>query len=410
MKLDSLKTSFKGAFSKFKAKKPSKKTLIIVIVLCVGAVALYVGFLKKDDKAQLATQSIVRINIDQSIEAVGEVYAKEQVDVGAQVSGQITKLYVQIGDKVKAGDLIAQIDKDKQQNDLDITKAQLASTKANLESKKVALEIASSQYQREQKLYSNKATSLENLETLKNNFYGLKASVADLNAQVVQLEITLKNAEKDLGYTTITAPMDGIIINVAVDEGQTVNANQSTPTIVKIANLDEMEIRMEIAEADVSKIKVGTAVKFSILNDPEKKYEAKISSIDPANTTTSDAKSNSSSSSTSSSSTSAIYYYAKVFVKNRDNFLRIGMSVENSIVIKSAPNALAVPTYAIKNDKGGYFVELLRGGQIIKSYVKIGIKDSINTQILDGVSENDLLVLSSSAKTGKSSGMRPPMH
>lgn len=410
MKLDSLKTSFKGAFDKFKAKKPSKKILIIVIVLCVGAVALYVGFFKKDDKAQLATQSITRINIDQSIEAVGEVYAKEQVDVGAQVSGQITKLYVQIGDKVKAGDLIAQIDKDKQQNDLDITKAQLASTKANLESKKVALEIASSQYQREQKLYSNKATSLENLETLKNNFYGLKASVADLNAQVVQLEITLKNAEKDLGYTTITAPMDGIIINVAVDEGQTVNANQSTPTIVKIANLDEMEIRMEIAEADVSKIKVGTAVKFSILNDPEKKYEAKISSIDPANTTTSDAKSNSSSSSTSSSSTSAIYYYAKVFVKNRDNFLRIGMSVENSIVIKSAPNALAVPTYAIKNDKGGYFVELLRGGQIVKSYVKIGIKDSINTQILDGVSENDLLVLSSSAKTGKSSGMRPPMH
>lgn len=410
MKLDSLKTSFKGTFSKFKAKKPSKKTLIIVILLCVGAVALYVGFFKKDDKAQLATQNIVRMNIDQSIEAVGEVYAKEQVDVGAQVSGQITKLYVQIGDKVKAGDLIAQIDKDKQQNDLDITKAQLASTKANLESKKVALEIASSQYQREQKLYSNKATSLENLETLKNNFYGLKASVADLNAQVVQLEITLKNAEKDLGYTTITAPMDGIIINVAVDEGQTVNANQSTPTIVKIANLDEMEIRMEIAEADVSKIKVGTAVKFSILNDPEKKYEAKISSIDPANTTTSDAKSNSSSSSTSSSSTSAIYYYAKVFVKNRDNFLRIGMSVENSIVIKSAPNALAVPTYAIKNDKGGYFVELLRGGQIIKSYVKIGIKDSINTQILDGVSENDLLVLSSSAKTGKSSGMRPPMH
>lgn len=409
MKLDSLKTSFKGSFSKFKAKKPSKKTLIIVILLCVGAVALYVGFFKKDDKAQLATQSITRMNIDQSIEAVGEVYAKEQVDVGAQVSGQITKLYVQIGDKVKAGDLIAQIDKDKQQNDLDITKAQLASTKANLESKKVALEIASSQYQREQKLYSNKATSLENLETLKNNFYGLKASVADLDAQVVQLEITLKNAEKDLGYTTITAPMDGIIINVAVDEGQTVNANQSTPTIVKIANLDEMEIRMEIAEADVSKIKVGTAVKFSILNDPEKKYEAKISSIDPANTITSDAKSNSSSS-TSSSSTSAIYYYAKVFVKNRDNFLRIGMSVENSIVIKSAPNALAVPTYAIKNDKGGYFVELLRGGQIIKSYVKIGIKDSINTQILDGVSENDLLILSSGTRNSKKSGGMPPMR
>ena len=411
-RFSSLITRLKGLKFMPSNVKFSKKLVILGVLAVVLLVALYFAFFKKDDKAQLITQPIKRVNIEQSIEAVGEVYAKEQVDVGAQVSGQITKLYVDIGDRVKVGDLIAQIDKDKQQNELDITKAQLESAKTNLESKQVALEIAQSQYKREQQLYNNKATSLENLETLKNNYYTLKANVAELNSQIVQLEISLKNAEKDLGYTTITAPMEGVIINVAVDEGQTVNAAQNTPTIVKVANLDEMEIRMEIAEADVSKIKVGTPVKFSILNEPDTKYDASISSIDPANTTTSDATSNSSSTSSSSSS-SAIYYYAKVFVANKDNFLRIGMSVENSIVIASEQNAVAVPTYAIKNDRGGYYVELLKGGQVVKSYVKIGIKDSINSQILEGVSEGDTLVLSggnavSNGNANRGAGGPPP--
>lgn len=399
--------NFKDGLSKFKEKllglkKPSFRVILIAACVVVGLCVIYFVFLKKDANANLVTQQIKRANIEQSIEAVGEVYAKEQVDVGAQVSGQITKLYVQIGDRVKVGDLIAQIDKDKQQNELDIIKAQFDSAKANLESKEVSLEIASSQYKREQQLYENKATSLENLETLKNNYYTLKANVAELKAQVVQLEIQLKNAEKDLGYTTITAPMDGIVINVAVDEGQTVNANQTTPTIVKIANLDEMEIRMEIAEADVNKIKLGTKVKFSILNDPDTKFEGEIASIDPANTVQSDATSTSS----STTSSSAIYYYAKVFVKNEENFLRIGMSVENSIVIASVQNALSVPTYIIQSDNGGYFVELLKGGKSVKSYVKIGIKDSVNAEILEGVQEGDTLIVSGANSAKKSTSSK----
>ena len=388
-------------------KLKSKKILLLSTIFLMLIILLLYLILKEDSTKSLITQKISRANIEQSIDAVGEVYAKKQVDVGAQISGQIVKLYVEIGDVVKTGDIVAQIEKDKQENEYEITKAQLESAKANLQSKEVALEIADNQYKREQTLYENKATSLENLESLKNNFYSLQANVAELNSQIVQLEIQLKNAQKDLSYTTITAPMDGTVINVAVDEGQSVRAGDTAPTIVRIADLNEMEIRMEIAEADVNKIRVGTAVKFSILNDPDTKYEAQISSIDPAHTTTSDATSTST---TSSSSTSAIYYYAKVFVKNKDNFLRIGMSVENSIVIASAKNALAVPTYAIKNDKGGYYVELLKDGQVIKSYVKIGIKDSINSQILQGVSENDILVLSGGGKAASNRNSRggPP--
>ncbi|EAI4578515.1 efflux RND transporter periplasmic adaptor subunit [Campylobacter coli] len=368
------------------------RVVLIVVILALFGVGAYFIFFNDNEKITYLTQKVKKIDISQTIEAVGKVYAKDQVDVGAQVSGQIIKLYVDVGSHVKQGDLIAQIDKDKQQNDLDITKAQLESAKANLESKKVALEIASKQYQREQKLYAAKASSLENLETQKNNFYTLKANVAELNAQVVQLEITLKNAQKDLGYTTITAPMDGVVINVAVDEGQTVNANQNTPTIVRIANLDQMEVRMEIAEADVGKIKIGTELDFSLLSDPQKTYQASIASIDPADTQISD----SSTSSSSSSSNNAIYYYAKFYVANKDDFLRIGMSIQNEIVVASAKDVIAVPTYAIKNDAKGYYVEILQDQKAVKKYVKLGIKDSVNTQILEGLSEGELLVVSSS--------------
>ncbi|MCV3355995.1 efflux RND transporter periplasmic adaptor subunit [Campylobacter sp. RKI_CA19_01122] len=376
-----------------------KKIIYLSIFLIILIIGVYFYFFANKEEYNYLTYEVKKQDITQSIEAIGEVYAKTQVDVGAQVSGQITKLYVKLGDRVNEGDLIAQIDKDKQQNDLDITKARLESAKANLESKKIALDIATKQYQREQKLYAKKATSLENLENLKNTFYALRANVADLKAQTTQLEISLKNAQKDLAYTTITAPSKGEIINVAVEEGQTVNANQNTPSIVRLADLSEMEIRMQIAEADINKISVGKKVKFSILNEPDKKYEATISSIDPANTTISDATSNTNLNSNSSTSTSAVYYYARVFVKNDNNFLRIGMSTENEIAIKTENNTLVIPTLAIKSDTKGYYVEILKANNIsVKTPVKLGIKDSLNTQILDGINEGDLVIIGKNKK------------
>ncbi|EAI4440519.1 efflux RND transporter periplasmic adaptor subunit [Campylobacter lari] len=376
-----------------------KKIIYLSIFLIILIIGVYFYFFANKEEYNYLTYEVKKQDITQSIEAIGEVYAKTQVDVGAQVSGQITKLYVKLGDRINEGDLIAQIDKDKQQNDLDITKARLESTKANLESKKIALDIATKQYQREQKLYAKKATSLENLENLKNTFYALRANVADLKAQTTQLEISLKNAQKDLAYTTITAPSKGEIINVAVEEGQTVNANQNTPSIVRLADLSEMEIRMQIAEADINKISVGKKVKFSILNEPDKKYEATISSIDPANTTISDATSNTNLNSNSSTSTSAVYYYARVFVKNDNNFLRIGMSTENEIAIKTENNTLVIPTLAIKSDTSGYYVEILKANNIsVKTPVKLGIKDSLNTQILDGINEGDLVIIGKNKK------------
>ena len=161
-----------------------KKKLILGIFLTLCILSGFAFWFFGNEEVRYLTQKISRADLTQSIEAVGKVYAKDQVDVGAQVSGQITKLFVELGDRVQEGDLIAQIDKDKQQNDLDITRARLESARANLESKKIALELALKQYLREQKLYASKATSLENLEKLKDNYYSLKANVAALKAEV----------------------------------------------------------------------------------------------------------------------------------------------------------------------------------------------------------------------------------
>ena len=171
-----------------------------------------------------------------------------------------------------------------------------------------------------------------------------------IEANIKQAEIEVNTAETNVGYTKITAPMDGTVISVPVSEGQTVNANQTTPTIVTIADLSKMKIKPEISEGDITKVKAGQEVSFTILSDNQTVYHSVIDSVDPANTTTSDSSSTSSSTSSSSSSTtSAIYYYANVLIDNPDRTLRIGMTTENNIKIANAKDVLLVSNMAIQN-------------------------------------------------------------
>lgn len=366
-----------------------KKIFIIIFSLFLIAIAYFV-FFKKPDQKSYVTTILSKSDLTQKVEAIGEVYAKNQVDVGSQVSGQVTNIYVKLGDFVKKGQLIAQIDKDKQQNNYDITQARLKSAKANLLSTSVAFNIANSQFIRQKGLYERKASSLIQLEEKQDLYYKLMAQKKDYEAKIKELEISLRNALKDLAYTRITAPMDGYIVNVAVDEGQIVNAVQSIPTIARLANLNLMEIRMQIAEADINKIKLNQSVSFSILSNPDKKYKARVDEIDLANTDLSDANSGDYS---GNASTNAVYYYARAFVQNHDNFLRIGMSVQNEIEIKALKGIIKVPTVAIKKDKKGFFVNIYKNKKSEKHYVKLGLSDALNTQILKGVKLGDELIL-----------------
>ena len=375
------------------------KILIILLILGVGGYFVYDKFFNiKDEKVEFITKKAKKGSFSKKVDATGEIFATELIDVGAQVSGQIKKLYVKLGDQVKKGDMIASIDSSTQQNSIDNKEAQLAIYKAQLESAKVALNIAKTQFDRENALFAKNATSKQEFESVKNTYSANSAKIKELEAQIKQTNIELSTAKINLGYTKITAPRDGTVVSVQVEEGQTVNANQTTPTIVNIADLSHVKMKMQIAEGDITKIKVGTPVEYSILSEPTKKFQTTVSSIDPGLTTLSDGSYGSSSSSksslSSSSSSSAVYYYAQSIVDNKDGILRIGMTTQNELLIANVEDAIIVPSIGIKKDENGTFVYVLKDGKPVKTAVKTGIKDNLDTQIISGINEGDEIITS----------------
>ncbi|MDU2008609.1 efflux RND transporter periplasmic adaptor subunit [Campylobacter concisus] len=376
------------------------KILIILLILGVGGYFVYDKFFNiKDEKVEFITKKAKKGSFSKKVDATGEIFATELIDVGAQVSGQIKKLYVKLGDQVKKGDMIASIDSSTQQNSIDNKEAQLAIYKAQLESAKVALNIAKTQFDRENALFAKNATSKQEFESAKNTYSANSAKIKELEAQIKQTNIELSTAKINLGYTKITAPRDGTVVSVQVEEGQTVNANQTTPTIVNIADLSHVKMKMQIAEGDITKIKVGTPVEYSILSEPTKKFQTTVSSIDPGLTTLSDGSYGSSSSSkssysSSSSSSSAVYYYAQSIVDNKDGILRIGMTTQNELLIANVEDAIIVPSIGIKKDENGTFVYVLKDGKPVKTAVKTGIKDNLDTQIISGINDGDEIITS----------------
>lgn len=376
------------------------KILIILLILGVGGYFVYDKFFKvKEEEVEFITKKAKKGSFSKKVDATGEIFATELIDVGAQVSGQIKKLYVKLGDQVKKGDMIASIDSSTQQNSIDNKEAQLAIYKAQLESAKVALNIAKTQFDRENALFAKNATSKQEFESAKNTYSANSAKIKELEAQIKQTNIELSTAKINLGYTKITAPRDGTVVSVQVEEGQTVNANQTTPTIVNIADLSHVKMKMQIAEGDITKIKVGTPVEYSILSEPTKKFQTTVSSIDPGLTTLSDGSYGSSSSSkssysSSSSSSSAVYYYAQSIVDNKDGILRIGMTTQNELLIANVEDAIIVPSIGIKKDENGTFVYVLKDGKPVKTAVKTGIKDNLDTQIISGINEGDEIITS----------------
>ncbi|MBF0902323.1 MAG: efflux RND transporter periplasmic adaptor subunit [Campylobacter concisus] len=376
------------------------KILIILLIIGVGGYFVYDKFFKaKEEEVEFITKKAKKGSFSKKVDATGEIFATELIDVGAQVSGQIKKLYVKLGDQVKKGDMIASIDSSTQQNSIDNKEAQLAIYKAQLESAKVALNIAKTQFDRENALFSKNATSKQEFESAKNTYSANSAKIKELEAQIKQTNIELSTAKINLGYTKITAPRDGTVVSVQVEEGQTVNANQTTPTIVNIADLSHVKMKMQIAEGDITKIKVGTPVEYSILSEPTKKFQTTVSSIDPGLTTLSDGSYGSSSSSkssysSSSSSSSAVYYYAQSIVDNKDGILRIGMTTQNELLIANVEGAIIVPSIGIKKDENGTFVYVLKDGKPVKTAVKTGIKDNLDTQIISGINEGDEIITS----------------
>lgn len=324
--------------------KPLKAFFIILAI----AIITFFGWriLKpKQEKPQYITAQAEKGDIEDTVLATGTLQAKQLVSVGAQVSGQVKKMYVQLGDQVKQGQLIAQIDSVRQENDLRNQQAAINNLEAQKASRVASLNEAELGFKRQKDMLAQDATSRAEYESARAALQTAQANIKAINAQIEQSRLAQSTAQENVSYTRISAPINGTVVAIVTEEGQTVNANQSAPTIVKLAQLDTMTIKAQVSEADVMRINQGQTVYFTTLGEPDKKIYANLRAIEPAPDTI-----KTDNNSSTSASSNAIYYNALFDVANPDGRLRIDMTAQVYIVLNDAKNVLTIPAAAIQSN------------------------------------------------------------
>jgi macrolide-specific efflux system membrane fusion protein len=368
-----------------------------VILIIAGLVVLFVVWrnVRPAPPPVLATSPVVRGDIENTVVATGSLEAYQLVSVGAQASGQVKSLKVQLGDKVKAGQLIAEIDPTTQLNNVRNAEAAVTSTRAQRAVQMATLRQAELAYERQKMMIADEATSKADFEAAEAQLATTKAQIEALDAQIEQGQTQLATAKANLGYTQILAPIDGTVVAVVVKEGQTVNAVQSAPTIVKLANLDTMTVSAQISEADVIKVRPGQTAYFTILGNPDKRYYGKLRSIEPAPESV-QTETNASSSSSSNNTTQAIYYNGRFEVPNTTGELRISMTAQVYLVLSEAKDTLIIPSAALgaKGPDGSYTVQVVgKDRRPVPRKVTIGINNNATAQVLSGLQAGELVVV-----------------
>jgi macrolide-specific efflux system membrane fusion protein len=348
------------------------------------------------------TAPVTRGDIEQTVLATGTLKPVRLVAVGAQASGRITAVRVALGDTVKAGDLVAEIDSVTQTNSLRTAQAALANVKAQRLEKQATLVLNRQSLARQQEMVSKNAASRADFESATAALAVTEAQIQSIDAQIEEAQVAVETAEANLGYTRITAPIEGTVLSIVSQEGQTVNATQSAPTIMILGQLDRMTVRTEISEADVTRVKPDLPVYFTVLGEPQQRYDATLSSIEPApesvRSDSSFSSSTSSTSTTSSSSTSsseAIYYNGVFEVPNPEGKLRTYMTAEVHILLGEAKDVLTVPAAALGNldANGDYSVRVVAAdSRISERKVKVGLNNKVTAEIRSGLAENERVV------------------
>ncbi|CAI0804990.1 macrolide efflux RND transporter periplasmic adaptor subunit EtsA [Serratia proteamaculans] len=376
---------------------PRRLAFILAGALLVILALVAVFSLQSPSQTAAVTAPARLGDIENAVLATGKLDAIERVNVGAQVSGQVKSLKVKLGDRVTKGQPIADIDDLPQRNDLRNAEAALNVAKADLQAKQALLKQAESRFKRQKRMLSDEAGSREDFEAAEATLAATRAELIALNARIVQAQIEVDKKKVDLSYTRILAPMDGIVIAVITQQGQTVNANQSAPTIVKLAQLDVMTIKAQISEADITRVSQGQKAYFTIFSEPDKRYDATLRTVElaPESVMKDDSISSGSSSSGSGTSNASVYYNALLDVPNPDNRLRIAMTAQVSLLLGEAKNALLVPIQAVHKtaDKKQQVQVLAGDNRLEMREVKTGITNNVDIQILSGLKAGENVVL-----------------
>lgn len=388
-------------FNKYIKHKKFKKYLAICAVSAFALSFISCQFFKGDSPSYMTVTAKNR-DISKKVFATGTIAGVTQVDVGAQVSGQILKLYVNTGDDVKKGQLLCEIDPKIQETALKTAKAQVDIIDAQISSKQAELKKLRLEYDRQKRLVKLDATSKQDMEVSEASYQMALASLKELNAQRAKAQLNVDDAITNLGYTKILAPMDGTVYATVVTEGQTVNANQTTPTILRLATLDTMKVKTEISEADVVNVVPGMECSFTVLGLPFRVFKGKLDRIDPAPSSYESANSTSSSSSSQSGSSTAVYYNSDIIADNKDRILRIDMTADVTIEIANAKNVMSLPLSAMRkiHDKTGT-VFVLDNGVLKEKELELGLRDDQFIQIVSGLSADEEVVIGDDVKSAE---------
>ncbi|EIK59844.1 MULTISPECIES: efflux RND transporter periplasmic adaptor subunit [Pseudomonas] len=380
-----------------KRPRPARRALLVVACLIpIVAFATWQGLTPGRDA--LATVTVTRADIENSVTALGTLQPRRYVDVGAQASGQIRKIHVEAGDQVQEGQLLVEIDPATQKAKLDASRYAIENLQAQLQEQKAQHQLARQKYQRQQRLSAGNATREEDVQTAKAELRATQARVEMFQAQIRQAQASLRSDEAELGYTRIYAPMTGTVVAVDARVGQTLNAQQQTPLILRIAKLSPMTVWAEVSEADIGHVKPGMSAYFTTLSGGSRRWTSTVRQIlpippKPLNET----QSNGSPSSTSKSGTGRVVLYTVLLdVDNADNALMAEMTTQVFFVASQVKDALTVPVAALQGVPGSAAQiarVVAKNGAIEDREVRLGISDRLRVEVLGGLNEGDHLLI-----------------
>jgi len=381
-------------------KRPRPTRRALLAALCLIPVAAYAAWqILPAGRDRFATVQVSRGDIESSVTALGTLQPRRYVDVGAQASGQIKKIHVEVGDVVKEGQLLVEIDPSTQKAKLDAGRFSIENLKAQLQEQKAQHELAQQKYQRQQNLAAGGATREEDVQTARAELKATQARIDMFQAQIRQAEASLRSDQAELGYTRIYAPMAGTVVALDAREGQTLNAQQQTPLILRIAKLSPMTVWAEVSEADIGHVKPGMTAYFTTLSGGQRRWNSTVRQILPVPPKPLDQTSQGSGSPTSTSksgSARVVLYTVLLDVDNADNALMAEMTTQVFFVAGQAKDVLTAPVAALQGSATASRQTaqvITANGEVQSREIRTGLSDRLKVQVLEGLNEGDHLLV-----------------
>lgn len=358
--------------------KKNRKILPAILLLLLAVAGYWVWSALNSSTPQYQTLIVRKNVLQQSVLATGKLDALRKVDVGAQVSGQLQTLSVNIGDKVKKDQLLGVIDPEQAENQIKEVEATLSELRAQRQQAVAQSRLAALTLSRQQQLAKSQLISRQDLDTAATDLAVRQAQIATIDAQIKRNQATLDSARTNLEFTRIVAPMAGEVTQITTLQGQTVIAAQQAPNILTLADLSTMLVKAQVSEADVIRIKPGLKVWFTVLGDPTLRYEGVIKDILPTPDKVND----------------AIFYNARFEVPNPSGLLRLDMTAQVHIQLAEIKDVITIPLAALGEPVGDnrYNVTVLRNGETKVREITIGTRNDTQIQVIKGLEEGEEIV------------------